>query len=238
MFICIRRQYIYNVIFSLALAVSLISLWGKGDDLESTVSALPVSDMTVVIDAGHGGRDGGAVSDLGTVEKEINLALSKELGNFFVQSGAKVVYTRETDDAIVSEEKQIGTTIKRRDMALRKKIRDGSSADFFISIHMNNFSDSRYSGAQVFYNGTDDRAKLLARSIQAQIKQIADLKNNREAKDSKNNIFLLNDSKAPAVLIECGFLSNSAEEQKLLDSAYREKLAYAIYSGVLKYLSN
>lgn len=235
MFICLKKQNLYNIIFSLALAVSLFSLWGGGEDMSKQASALPVYNLTIVIDPGHGGRDGGAVGNAGVSEKELNLALSKALGNLFVQSGAKVIYTRESDDAIVDETKKEGTTVKRRDMAVRRDIRDNSSADIFISIHMNKFTDPKYSGAQTFYNGKDNQSKLLAETIQSQIKELADPENDRKAKDSKNNLYILNDNKIPAVLIECGFLSNPEEEQKLLDAQYQKKLAYAIYSGVLKY---
>lgn len=236
MFICLKKQHLYNTIFFLALAVSLFSLFGGGEDIPKEVSALPVYDLTIVIDPGHGGRDGGAMGNTGVSEKELNLALSEALGNLFVQSGARVIYTRESDGAIVDEARKEGTTVKRRDMAVRRDIRDNSSADIFLSIHMNKFTDPKYSGAQTFYNGKDNRSKLLAETIQSQIKELADPGNNRKAKDSKNNLFILNDNKIPAVLIECGFLSNPEEEQKLLDVQYREKLAYAIYSGVLKYI--
>ncbi len=237
MFICIKKQHIYNIVFSLALAVSLISLYGNSLEVSEQVSALPASNLTVVIDPGHGGRDGGAVGNYGAVEKDINLELSKSLGDLFNKSGARVIYTRETDISLGADEVKKGESFKRRDMSERRAVRDENDADLFISIHMNKFTDPVYSGAQVFYNSSDKKSRLMAKNIQSEIRSIADPSNNREAKDSKNNIYLLNDSKIPSVLIECGFLSNYDEELRLLDGEYREKLAFAIYSGVLKYLN-
>lgn len=107
----------------------------------------------------------------------------------------------------------------------------------FVSIHMNSGDNSSYHGAQVFYQHNSPDSKKLAEAVQKSIKSFADSSNTREAKDSKNSIFILKDSKIPSVLVECGFLSNKEEEARLQTDSYQNQLAYAIYGGILKYIS-
>lgn len=237
MIFCIKKQTVYNCIFFLVLLCTVIFRGSSGILTEKT-SAVAISGKTIVVDPGHGTPDGGAVADDGTLEKDINLTVSKKLGSLLQQSGANVVYTRENDNAVTDNLNDKIRKIKLDDLKNRKKIAQKSNADIFISIHMNKFSDKSYSGAQVFYQGKSEKSKILAEIIQKNMRKIADNKNRREAKDSKTSIFVLNDMKMPAVLVECGFLSNDEEKEKLLNDSYTDKIAYSIYCGIFEYISN
>ncbi|MBO7289612.1 MAG: N-acetylmuramoyl-L-alanine amidase CwlD [Clostridia bacterium] len=237
MVIFVKKQIFNNAVFLLALLMASISFFCGSNNFKPVMSPY-VSGKVIIIDAGHGSPDGGATGFSGSKEKDLNLLVSKSLGNLFMQSGARVIYTRQTDESIYDSDDASIKSKKQSDMKNRKKIRDESEADLFISIHMNKFPESKYKGAQVFYNNSHNDNKSLADLIQKELKNIADSSNNRSPKDSKNDIFILNGSKIPSVLVECGFISNPEEEKKLLTKAYRDKLAYAIYSGVLKYFTN
>ena len=237
MILFIKKQKIYNIIFFLALIFACVSVFSNGFFAVPTMS-IPLSGRVIVIDPGHGTPDGGAVGYSGSKEKDLNLLVAKSLGNLLQQSGAHVIYTRQGDSAIADNINDSIRNVKKSDMKKRKTIRDESGADLFISIHMNKFPQAKYKGAQVFYETSCNDSELLAGHIQNQIKLIADSSNTREIKNSKKDIFILNGSKIPSVLVECGFLSNPGEEQKLLSKSYQDKMAYAIYSGILKYFSN
>ncbi|MBR5506252.1 MAG: N-acetylmuramoyl-L-alanine amidase CwlD [Clostridia bacterium] len=233
--IVIRKQTLYNLIFAIALIFS----FGLNFNplLMTNETAAPLTfGKVVVIDPGHGSPDGGATGHSGTLEKDINLAIAKKLGSYLQQGGAHVIYTREDDNAVTDNLNVKIKEIKRADLSNRKNLKNNSGADLFISIHMNKFEQSKYKGAQVFYPGNSSESKKLAETIQQSITEFADNTNYREAKDSKNDIFILNDSKIPSVLVECGFLSNPEEEAKLMSQEYQSEIAYAIFGGISRYL--
>lgn len=237
MVLYIKKQNVKNIVFFLALIMASVSVFTRGSGVHPVMSAA-VAGKVIVIDAGHGYPDGGTTGHSGTMEKDLNLLVAKSLGNMLMQSGAHVIYTREGDEAIADSSSNTIREIKQNDMKKRKLIRDESGADMFVSIHMNNFFEKKYKGAQVFYNKILDENKILANLIQTEIKNIADKSNTRSPKESKNDIYILKESKIPSVLVECGFISNPEEEKNLLTKAYRDKIAYSIYSGILKYYIN
>ena len=155
------------------------------------------------------------------------------------QLGAIVIYTRQDDGSLLNNRNAIarGSTNKKKDMYVRKYIRDNSDADIFISIHMNYFSDSEYSGAQIFYNDLNTESQKLAIYIQNSFKTYVNPLNNRETKASRN-IYVLNESSIPSVLIECGFISNYDEELKLKDDNYQNNIAFAICNGIIYFYQN
>jgi N-acetylmuramoyl-L-alanine amidase len=193
---------------------------------------------TIVIDAGHGGEDGGASGSTGTPEKEINLAIAKDLEQLLVASGYHVVMTRTEDVAIGDNSLKTVHERKVSDMHQRLKILEEQKNCVFISIHQNYFTQSQYNGTQIFYSTNDPNSKILAENIREQVIQLLQKDNQRETKPAGDSIYLLRESKVPAVLVECGFLSNSEEELKLKDPIYQHKMAFSIYSGVLNYCSN
>ena len=188
--------------------------------------------LTVVIDAGHGGQDPGAVT--GSVrESDLNLDVAQRLRDKLVKRGFNVVMTRETDDGLYLE----GRTEweKTEDMRSRKSIVNSSGASVMLSIHQNFFSDKSASGAQVFFSGINPENEALAQILQAKLTGIAKTENSR-AVSRNDELFMLKGNEMPSVLIECGFISNDEELSLLCDEGYRSGLASAIYEGVCEYL--
>ena len=186
--------------------------------------------------AGHGAPDGGAVGDSGVQEKDLNLAVAQRLQKFMESGGVQVLLTRSDDNGIYD----ISGSIKNKkvsDIKNREKFMKETDADIFVSIHMNKFSEKQYSGPQVFYSVNDDDSKCLAECIQGNMISALSPKSEREIKPADKNIYLLKNATIPAVLVECGFLSNMEEEMKLKDENYQRKLAWAIYCGLIEYFN-
>lgn len=201
-------------------------------------SSMPITQKTVIVDAGHGGDDGGAIGIDGTVEKDINLDIALKLEKILKFYGFNVIMTRTQDvmtcdDGIDSLRKRKISDIHNRFELMRKH-----PDAIFISVHQNKFEDSSQHGTQVFYSGNDERSKELAEAIQTSVTLTLQRKNDRVVKKSGSGIYLLYHAKIPAVLVECGFISNSDEVKKLKDESYRMKLAILIADGLIKYLSN
>lgn len=188
--------------------------------------------LCVVLDAGHGSPDGGAVGSGGTQEKDVNLAIVMKLREVFEGRGAKVILTREGDSSIYDADAETIREKKVSDMHNRLSIINGSGADLFISIHMNAFSDSSQSGLHVFYSGNHPEAEAVAEAIQTRISEITGAKTHA-VKAASETLFLMKDPVPPSVLVECGFISNPEEERLLNDDEYRSKIAYAIADAVL-----
>lgn len=215
------------IIFSLTLAFCTTVCGFIFRSCAETASATVISDSGAdfIIDAGHGGMDGGASAADGTVEKELNLALSDVLRGIFDVLGYNVVMTR-TGDEMLSDGGS-GTN-KLRDLRARMQIAKANPDALFLSIHMNKFPNTRYSGLQVWYSPNHPSSEVTARLIQSAYKTYISPDNSREIKKAGSNIYLLNRIKNPAVLVECGFLSNVTEAARLSDSTYRKQLASVI----------
>lgn len=186
---------------------------------------------TIVIDAGHGGPDPGKVSESGTLEKDINLKIALYLKEILESQNINVIMTRTEDKDLATE------TNKRKlsDIKERVKLMEKSNADMVISIHQNSYPDAEVYGAQCFYPTESEEGKKLAAIIQNQIITSTNQTKIREIKDN-NDYYLLKHSSTPIVIVECGFLSNPAEEQLLLTDEYQHKMAWSIYLGTLQYL--
>ncbi|WP_255575760.1 N-acetylmuramoyl-L-alanine amidase [Caproiciproducens faecalis] len=191
---------------------------------------------TIVIDPGHGGEDGGAAGKNSALEKDINLAIALQLEKLLQSSGTRVVMTRTTDISVCDE--HLGTIRERKvsDIHNRLKIIEQQGDCIFISIHQNHFTDSRYSGAQIFYSKKTDESKVLAENIKSRVVELIQPENKRETKPATSSIYLLWNTKVTAVLVECGFLSNDSEAAKLNDKVYQQQMAFSIYCGLLDYL--
>lgn len=197
-------------------------------DENIAVSVMPVNSRCIVVDAGHGGFDPGKVASDGVTEKTINLAIAGKLCGFLEQGGA-VIRTTRVEDSSLSEN-------KRADLRNRADIANNSNADLFVSIHQNSFPKSNVKGAQVFYYKGSEEGKRLAYLIQNRLKEVVDIDNQRIAK-ANESYYVLKQIKIPSVIVECGFLSNGVEHDKLMSTEYQEKLAWAIYMGILDYFS-
>ena len=188
---------------------------------------------TVVIDPGHGGNDPGGIGVSGVLEKDVNLSVALYLKDYLEHQGIRVVMTRETDQGLYSETAQ---NKKKEDLAKRISIIEETQPDFVLCIHQNIFTDSKYSGAQVFYYKESEEGARLAGLIQNQLIQGVDPDNTRVPK-SNMNYYMLKQSPVPIVIVECGFLSNVDEEAKLGTQAYQRDLAWNIYLGTMQYLN-
>lgn len=186
---------------------------------------------TIIIDAGHGGVDGGAVGKGGTLEKDINLLIATKLKYYIEENGDTCVMIREIDEDLYGSYGS-GKSKKQQDLKKRKDLIQEYNADLFISIHLNSFPNSK--GAQVFYQKGDADGGLLAKSIQEELIKNVDQSNKRVEKDSTQYYILKNNS-IPSVIVECGFLSNPGEEQLLIDDKYQNKLAVGIFYGIERY---
>ena len=199
----------------------------------STVS-LPASGKTIVIDAGHGVPDEGAQSSNGTTEAETNLKIALKLQNLLEQSGCTVILTRSDENAIYDIDSKTLKQKKISDIKNRVKIGNESSADIFISIHLNKIPQSQYDGWQTFYKeGSEDGARL-AKTIQENLNKTIQKENNRIAK-TIDKIYIIKHVEIPTTIVECGFLSNPDEEKLLLEDEYQNKLAWGIYNGIVDY---
>lgn len=217
-------------VFMVALGFAFIS-----DQKESvpTVS-LPVSGKTIVIDAGHGKPDEGAESSNGTTEAETNLKIALKLQNLLEQSGSSVVLTRSDENAIYDIDSKTLRQKKVSDIHNRVKIGNESSADIFVSIHLNKIPQQQYDGWQTFYNANSSEGQKLAVSIQNNLNDAIQKENNRVAKTIEN-IYIVKYVEIPTTIVECGFLSNPDEEKLLLEDEYQNRLAWGIYNGIIDY---
>ena len=199
-----------------------------------SATAIESVRLTVVIDAGHGGIDGGVVGiESGVKESDINLDLSRRLGRTFEDAGFLVVYTRETAAGLYGA---ATSGYKKRDMQKRAEIINSSNPALVISVHQNFFSLRTRRGAQVFFRESNPRSRALAGLIQASLNSMPECV--KESAPLKGDYYILNCNDYPAVIVECGFLSNAEDEKLLLDNAYRDKLAAAIAAGALNYLAS
>ena len=188
----------------------------------------------VVIDVGHGGFDPGKIGINNELEKDINLAIALKLSKFLEARGITVVMTRTEDVDLGDAE---ASSKKKSDMQNRINIINEANADICVSIHQNSYSSEKVKGAQVFYYSASDQGKLLAATIQLSLKERIDGGNKRVEK-SNDSYYILLKSQCPAVIVECGFLSNWEEATNLKDEYYQERIASAIGEGIVKYLGD
>ncbi len=230
--------YVINIRYRLII-VSLIIILGfftfykyaAGIIENRTIETMSwiVTNKIVVIDPGHGGYDCGAIGPNGTKEKDLTLVVSKKLGNLLDQVGAIVVLTRDDDRDFLTA----GTgTKKRRDLEGRLKIIEKYDADLYINIQANSFG-STWSGSQTFYNKKNEDNKKLAEFIQSELQIVS---NTHRKIKTDTTTYMLKKIEIPSVLVEVGFISNSEEEKRLIDSEYQGKIAEGIYVGIIKYL--
>lgn len=195
--------------------------------------ALPLAGLTVLVDAGHGGYDGGACGKSGVWEKEINLQVAQRVASALEAQGAITVLTRDDDSDLCTEPRPKSLTKKRQDMIARVDMAKEADVGMVLSIHMNYYRDRGQSGPQVFYRKGCDAGRLLAGCLQESL--IAEVNPKKQRAALSGDYFILQ-LDVPSVLVECGFLSNPAEEKLLLDGAYQEKLAQGIADGVTEYV--
>ena len=229
---------------SVALAglASLVAVTAvpTGDVIVAEIVSSKVKE-TIIIDPGHGGFDGGAESDSGTAEKDINLAIGLELRELLEEEGFRVIMTRETDTALGESESTAIRSKKTADLLARKKLIDRKEPLLTVSIHLNSFKEDRsVHGAQVFYPEGDesekviDASRLLAENIREAMMEELDDGTDR-AVLQKGDIKIMKNVMTPIVLVECGFLSNYEEAKNLENADYQRKIAVSIKNGIIQY---
>lgn len=211
-----------------ASAFSLPLLTGAALPTHTTATA-KAPCYTVVLDAGHGGEDGGASGANGVLEKDINLAIALDLRDLLEANGVPVVLTRETDILLYDRTVDFKGRKKALDLAARRKIAEETENCIFVSIHMNAFPQKQYSGLQVWYSPNNNASITLAETVQDLAREQLQPENDRRVKPATSSIYLLHHLHVPAVLVECGFLSNPHEAEKLATEEYRQQLAFLLF---------
>ena len=188
-------------------------------------------DFVIIIDSGHGGDDGGAVSIGGICEKDLNLAMSKSLSSNLEAMGYHVIMTR-TDDTDTDGEEGFN---KRKDILNRLKYTEQYPNSLFISVHMNSSTSSTDKGFTVFYGEKNELSKKIAENIYYAVENFAYTSRLRDVKEAPDSVYLMNNCTVPAILVECGFISNKTDEALLIDEKYREDLSYILACGIDKF---
>ena len=231
-----KKYRVFLLTFILCCLGFTVLTYTSFQKIDRMASALAGDRLpTIVLDAGHGGEDGGAVSRTGIVEKDINLAISLNLQKMLELSGFPVVMIRESDVSVGDGNLDTVKERKASDLHTRLKIIEEQENCIFISIHQNHFTKSKYYGSQVFYSSNNPQSAILAEKIRKEIVGLLQPENTREIKPATNSIYLLWNAKVPAVIVECGFLSNGGEAEKLNDPEYQKQIAFAVYQGFLSY---
>ena len=211
---------------------------GKGMEAVETSADAVLDRPVIVLDAGHGGADGGCVSVNGIPEKNINLSIMLTARDMLDLLGYDVRCTRETDVSIHDKGIEGLAKQKKSDMDNRLAVINESGAVLAVSIHQNQFTDPKYSGAQMFYSATNKRSEALARSLQDSFRELLQPDNSREIKLCGKELFLCYYSDNPTVMAECGFLSNPEEAALLNTEEYQEKVALTLFSGLTSYIDS
>ncbi len=237
MLIFIKKGNLFLLAGILFLSVLGVGLALRRSEKIHEVMAVPGFGKRIILDAGHGEPDGGAEGPDGVLEKDLNLSIVRFLQEYLEQSGVEVWLTRSDDAGIYDVGSQTIRQKKRSDLHNRQTIMNDSDADVFVSIHMNKFEEAKYSGPQVFYSGQQEESKPLAQCLQQSLISVLKPVSERTIKKAGKDIYLLSHASVPAVLIECGFLSNAQEAALLQTEAYQKKVAWAIYCGLVQYFA-
>lgn len=217
----------------LVIAVCGVSFLRQESEVIPTFS--PWSDCyTLVIDAGHGGFDGGAIGIGGTSEQHINFSIAKRTQALAGFMGIPVKMTRTNEEALDYHEGRKIRENKIADIKMRETIVNNIQNPVFISIHLNKFQESKYWGAQVFYSNGNTTSQPLGESVQASLIEGLRKENHRKAKQAASSIYLMKKLQCPAIIVECGFLSNPEEEELLKQTDYHKRIAVCIMNGYAK----
>lgn len=221
---------IFTFVFTFVSCVGINYLM---QEAVKTNSSINHNRVNLVIDAGHGGIDAGTIGVDSTKEKGINLDIALKLYDFAMVSGIPCFLVRDGDYLVYGE----NDDKSRSDLYNRMDYINSINNSTLISIHQNHFEDEREWGMQVWYSPNDDKSKIIADNILNITKANLQKDNTRLNKRSDNSYYLLYKAKVPSVMVECGFMSNSAENKKLQDDEYQKQLAYSIMLGFSQYLS-
>ena len=223
---------VLSILFAILFGIAEKTRTKNDVDAVNKTHASPLP--TVILDAGHGGEDGGATSSDGLLEKDLNLALTLTMRDILTANGVNVILTRETDTLLYDRNVDFQGQKKRLDMAARLKIANETTNAVFVSIHMNTYPNPSCQGVQVWYSENNEASFELAKTIQSTTQELLQNENDRTVKRSGSSIYLLRKLECPAVLVECGFLSSPEEAALLADESYRQQLALVLCLGILR----
>ncbi len=232
---------LFSLIFAgLTLLLLFIAVYFDGGKFVSETDVLPdettiQNDFCIVLDAGHGGEDGGAVGVNGVLEKTINLQIAEMLHDMLVLADIPVVMTRTEDKMLYDPNDDVKGRKKMLDLRTRLDIAEQTNGGILVSIHLNSFSQSKYHGLQVYYSANHSNSLSLAETIQNTARTYLQPQNDRQVKAAGSNIYLLHRIQKPAVLVECGFLSNPEECAQLSDDTYLRKLSTVLLHAIFAY---
>lgn len=231
MILSMKKKTVLIITAVCAVCVAFVGIYVNS----RTVQTMSVNDMTIIVDAGHGGIDGGAVGVSGVLEKDVNLQIAKQLEKVITENGGKCVMIRTDDSDLSDSNAKTIREQKRTDLHNRRAKGPQGDGDIFVSIHQNKFEQQQYSGSQVFY-ANDENSKKLAGILQKNLISGLGQDGKRQSKLAYTSMFLLQKTNIPSVIVECGFLSNPEEEKNLTDSAYQEKIARIIYQSLVEFV--
>lgn len=237
------RYLIAFLIFSLLFAAAACLMIAIGQRMENTLQPTVGADTAytrpvIIIDAGHGGEDGGAIGEGGVLEKDINLKIAITLDEMLRSAGYQTVMTRTDDRMLYDRNADYKGRKKRLDLEARQRIATEQENAIFVSIHMNAFPQSQYHGLQVYYSENHPASARLAEQIQSDAKMLLMPDNHRKIKPSNGTSYLLDHISHPSVLVECGFLSNPEECRLLATEGYQRKLATVLFCAITDFYEN
>lgn len=224
--IFIKVQTVVFIALSAVLAVCCVAAAAV-----STTKRDVSAEFTIVIDAGHGGADGGVVGvKTGVKESDLNLVMAETLSSFFKSAGVNVVFTRKNKGSLDDD--------KKIDFAKRKKIIETVAPDLVLSIHMNFYKRAAYRrGTQVFFNPVNPSSRELAHTVQQNMNANINMPfTGRGYQALAGDYYIVNCTEFPSVIVECGFLSNAADEELLADGEYQKKFCYYLFSACMSFL--
>ena len=238
-----KKKIFLNTLFILIVSLVFGACSARKNGEINTPESAPTTPKyasfpTVIIDAGHGGEDGGASGEDGTLEKHLNLAIALELEEMLRAAGVKTRLTRTEDVLLYDRNSDYEGHKKAQDAAARIAIAEEYDSAIFISIHMNSFPQKQYRGLQVYYSPASPESSKIATQIQSLTVKNLQPENNRQIKEIGKNVYIMNNLTHPAVLVECGFLSNPEECALLTSKEYQSKLSLVICAAILNYFDS
>ena len=232
MLIISKKRILFIIIMIMVSTITFEIFKGQENTVETVT--LPVTGKTIVLDAGHGYPDEGAESASGVSEASINLVITKKVQTLLEQSGCNVILTRSDENGIYDLDSTTLREKKVSDIKNRVKIGNESSADAFVSIHLNKIPQSQYYGWQTFFKPNSEASEILAKSLQEELNASIQRENKREALKITGK-YIIEHVEIPIAIVECGFLSNPEEAELLQQDEYQNKIAWGIYNGIMDY---
>ena len=232
----IRAGWVYALLSAIIILATVLGIILKPFGVKNAQDTMASeAKKTIIIDPGHGGEDSGAIGCSGVLEKDLNLEISMSIGAILEEKGFNVIYTRTEDRMLYLPEENIKGMRKLSDLKSRVRISEENEGSIFISIHMNSFGEAKYSGLQVYAKDKSEDSEALAEAIRRAVVSTCEPENKRAVKRG-DKIYVLEKNTNTSVLIECGFLSNEAECERLSQKEFQKELSFSIVCGIIKYI--